>query len=59
MTCFLCKCGVAIYYDSLNHDYTNCTGCGLLYKVDSSGKLIAVPPLEEFNLDRLNPFKEK
>lgn len=60
MTCYLCACGTPIYYDSMHDTEKGCEGCDREYTVDKqTGKLIEVPPLEEFNLNKRDPFGEK
>lgn len=60
MTCFLCLCGTAIYYDSVHHEHVKCSGCERSYKVDKqTGKLHPVLEVEDFNLDHRNLFSEK
>ena len=39
MTCFLCLCGTAIHYSSVNDKQVGCTGCLKQYIVDEDGKL--------------------
>lgn len=58
MTCHLCMCGTEIRYNCVKDVTVRCSGCGREYTVDKeTGKLI--PPLEEFNLGKRDPFGEK
>ena len=60
MTCHLCICGTEIRYNCVKDVTVHCYGCDRAYTVDkTTGKLIEDPPLEEFNLNKRDPFGEK
>lgn len=58
MTCHLCACGTELRYNCIKDTTVPCSGCDREYIVDKqTGKLI--PPIEEFNLNKRDPFMEK
>ena len=60
MTCHLCACGTEIRYNCVKDVTVHCSGCDREYVVDKlTGKLIEDPPLEEFNLNKRDPLKDK
>ena len=58
MTGYRCRCGAEIFYDSVKQKKIKCD-CGQEYTVNKDGTLQPIPPLEEFNLNKQDPFKEK
>ena len=58
MTGYRCRCGAGIFYDSVKQKETECK-CGQKHTVTKDGTLQPIPSLEEFNLDKRDPLKEK
>lgn len=59
MTSHKCTCGKCIIYSNVKDTTVECTKCEQVYTVDKDGNLQPEPPIEEFNLNRRDPFKEK
>lgn len=59
MTSHKCQCGKCIIYSNVKDTTVECKQCKQVYTVDKDGKLQPQPPIEEFNLNMRDPFKEK
>lgn len=59
MTGRICGCGVEIFYNNVKEKEVECPSCNQKYVVDKNGDLKEITPIEEINLNKRDPFKEK